>query len=99
MLLPSILVFAVLLALPAFFVDTLWKLFLIYILMGCLGAGANALPYLRSIATWFDAKRGLAIGIAMGGSGMGFAYVPPLVQYVIDTHGWRAVISAWLFSR
>ena len=89
-LLPSILVFAVLLALPAFFVDTLWKLFLIYILMGCLGAGANALPYLRSIATWFDAKRGLAIGIAMGGSGMGFAYVPPLVQYVIDTHGWRA---------
>ena len=89
-LLPSILVFAVLLALPAFFVDTLWKLFLIYILMGCLGAGANALPYLRSIATWFDARRGLAIGIAMGGSGMGFAYVPPLVQYVIDTHGWRA---------
>ena len=89
-LLPSILVFAVLLALPAFFVDTLWKLFLIYILMGCLGAGANALPYLRTIATWFDARRGLAIGIAMGGSGMGFAYVPPLVQYVIDTHGWRA---------
>ena len=89
-LLPSILVFAVLLALPAFFVDTLWKLFLIYILMGCLGAGANALPYLRSIATWFDARRGLAIGIAMGGSGMGFAYVPPLVQYVIDAHGWRA---------
>ena len=26
----------------------------------------------------------------MGGSGMGFAYVPPLVQYVIDTYDWRA---------
>ena len=89
-LLPSILVFAALLALPALLVDTLWKLYLIYILMGCLGAGANALPYLRTIATWFDARRGLAIGIAMGGSGMGFAYVPPLVQYVIDTYDWRA---------
>lgn len=88
-LLPSILVFAALLALPALFVDTLWKLFLIYILMGCLGAGANALPYLRTIATWFDSRRGLAIGIAMGGSGMGFAYVPPLLQYIIDTYGWR----------
>ena len=88
-LLPSILVFAALLALPALLVDTLWKLYLIYILMGCLGAGANALPYLRTIATWFDARRGLAIGIAMGGSGMGFAYVPPLVQYVIDTYDWR----------
>ena len=89
-LLPSILVFAALLALPALLVDTLWKLYLIYILMGCLGAGANALPYLRTIATWFDERRGLAIGIAMGGSGMGFAYVPPLVQYVIDTYDWRA---------
>ena len=89
-LLPSILVFAALLALPALFVDALWKLFLIYILMGCLGAGANALPYLRTIATWFDKRRGLAIGIAMGGSGMGFAYVPPLVQYVINVYDWRA---------
>ena len=88
-LLPSILVFATLLALPAVFVDALWKLFLLYTLMGCLGAGANALPYLRTITTWFDNRRGLAIGIAMGGSGMGFAYVPPLIQYVIDTHGWR----------
>ena len=89
-ILPSILVFAALLALPAVLLDTLWELFLIYILMGFLGAGANALPYLRTIATWFDARRGLAIGVAMGGSGAGFAYVPPLVQYVIDTHGWRA---------
>ena len=88
-LLPSILLFAALLALPALFVDTLWKLFLTYALMGCLGAGANALPYLRTLATWFDSRRGLAIGIAMGGSGMGFAYVPPLLQHVIDTHGWR----------
>ena len=89
-ILPSVLVFAALLALPALLVDSLWELFLLYTLMGCLGAGANGLPYLRTIATWFDTRRGLAIGIAMGGSGAGFAYVPPLVQYVIDTHGWRA---------
>ena len=89
-LLPSILLFAVLLATPALFVDNLWELLVIYILIGCLGAGANALPYLRTITTWFDSRRGLAIGIAMGGSGMGYAYVPPLAQYVIDSYGWRA---------
>ena len=89
-LLPSILIFAALLAAPALFADALWKLLVIYILIGCLGAGANALPYLRTITTWFDSRRGLAIGIAMGGSGMGFAYVPPLVQYVIDGYGWRS---------
>ena len=89
-LLPSILICAVLLAAVALFVDALWKLFFIYILIGCLGAGANALPYLRTISTWFDSRRGLAIGIAMGGSGMGFAYVPPMVQHVIDVYDWRA---------
>jgi len=55
-----------------------------------LAAGANALPYLRSISAWFDRRRGLAIGIAMGGSGMGFVYVPPMVQYMIDSYGWRS---------
>ena len=89
-LLPSILACAVLLVTIALFIDTLWELFFIYALIGCLGAGANALPYLRTIATWFDSRRGLAIGIAMGGSGMGFAYVPPMVQYAVDSYGWRA---------
>ena len=89
-LLPSLTVFAVLLALIPIFANQLWILFLLFVLIGSLAAGANALPYLRSISAWFDRRRGLAIGIAMGGSGMGFVYVPPLVQYMIDSHGWRS---------
>ena len=89
-LLPSLTVFAVLLALIPVLANQLWVLFLLFVLIGSLAAGANALPYLRSISAWFDRRRGLAIGIAMGGSGMGFVYVPPMVQYMIDSHGWRS---------
>jgi len=89
-LLPSFMVFSVLLALIPVFANQLWILFLLFLLIGSLGAGANALPYLRTISAWFDRRRGLAIGIAMGGSGMGFVYVPPMVQHMIDSYGWRS---------
>jgi MFS family permease len=89
-LVPSITVVAVLLALIPVLADRLWILFVLFALIGALGAGANALPYLRTISTWFDRRRALALGIAMGGSGMGYVYVPPAVQYMIDAHGWRS---------
>jgi sugar phosphate permease len=88
-LLPSLTIFAILLALIPVLVSQLWILFVLFTLIGCLAAGANALPYLRTVSSWFDRRRGLAIGIAMGGSGMGFVYVPPTIQYVIDNYGWR----------
>jgi len=91
-LLPSCTVFAILLALIPVLANQLWILFLLFALIGALGAGANALPYLRTISAWFDRRRALALGIAMGGSGTGYVYVPPAVQYMIATHGWR---SAW----
>jgi len=91
-LLPSCTAFAILLALIPVLADQLWILFLLFTLIGALGAGANALPYLRTISAWFDRRRALALGIAMGGSGTGYVYVPPAVQYMIANHGWR---SAW----
>jgi predicted MFS family arabinose efflux permease len=89
-LLPSLTIFAVLLALIPILADRLWILYVLFILTGALAAGANALPYLRSISAWFDRRRGFAIGIAMGGSGTGYIYVPPMMQYMIDHHGWRS---------
>lgn len=89
-LLPSLVAFAALLASIPLIADRLWILYLLFVLIGSLGAGANSLPYLRTISAWFDRRRGLALGIAMGGSGLGFVYVPPAVQYMIDTYSWRA---------
>ncbi|MBT8079064.1 MAG: MFS transporter [Gammaproteobacteria bacterium] len=89
-LLPSMLIVALLLASNAYFVEELWHFWLVFALIGCLGAGANSLPYMRTVSAWFDRRRGLALGITLAGAGLGYSYVPPAVQAVIASHGWRA---------
>jgi MFS family permease len=89
-LVPSTLIFGtLLLAIPAF-VSAPWHLWLLFGLMGSLAAGANALPYMRILGNWFDRRRGLAYGLAMAGGGFGYAYVPPMLQWLIDSWDWRA---------
>ena len=89
-LIPAVFAVGVLLAAVGALISQLWHLMLIFVLIGSLGAGANSLPYMRTIAAWFEKRRGLAIGIAMAGSGIGYAFVPPAVQYMIDHYGWRS---------
>lgn len=88
-LIPSLFIFGILLASIAFLVTELWHLYIIFILIGILAAGANGLPYMRIIGEWFNKRRGLALGIAMAGGGAGYMYVPPMLQYIIDNYGWR----------
>ena len=90
LLLPSMLVVALLLAAIPVTVSAPWHLWIIFGLIGGLGAGANALPYMRTIAAWFDRSRGLAIGLTLAGAGLGYTYVPPLLRFVIDDYSWRA---------
>lgn len=87
---PSLLILGLLIGSIPLLVSELWHLWLIFGLIGSLGVGANGLPFLRTISTWFDRYRGLAIGFTMAGSGLGFMIVPPLVQYMIDSKGWNA---------
>ena len=64
-LLPSMLVMGICFTGIAALTTELWHLYLLFVFMGSLGAGANNLPYMRIIAAWFDRGRGLAFGVAM----------------------------------
>ena len=46
------------------------------------------------IVRWFDRRRGLALGIALAGVGLGAALIPPLAQAVITNYGWREAYLA-----
>lgn len=87
-LIPSVIVFALLL-LSVPLIGKLWQLIAIYVLIGSLAVGSNSIAYMRLLAGWFDSKRGLAIGIAGSGTGLGFAYVPLVTQYSVAEWGWR----------
>jgi len=89
-LLPSMLVLGLCLAAIPQFVRELWHLALVFFLIGSLGVATNTVSYMQALTAWFDKFRGLAIGIAMSGMGIGFMYVPVIVQFMIDNFAWRA---------
>ena len=74
----------------------LWQLYLCYGVVAALGVSlAGWTASVTMINRWFSSRLGLALGIASGGIGVGIMVVVPLVQLLIDTHGWRAAF-VWL---
>ena len=99
-LMPSLIAMALCLAAIPLFVSELWHLILIFLVIGTLAAGTNSVPYMPVLSAWFLNKRGLAIGLAISGIGLGYFYVPLVTQYFIDQHGWRSgyyALSAIVF--
>jgi MFS family permease len=88
--LPAICIFAFTLAgistlpaVPMFFIAA-------YALLGLIGAGHSTLIYARAVSTWFDERRGLALGLSLSGVGIGVAVVPEVARILIANYGWRA---------
>jgi MFS family permease len=79
----------------ATFAREVWQL---YLTLGVLvGVGGNLLGYsVQSVIlpTWFVRKRGLAIGIAFSGVGIGSVVLLPWLQIVIARDGWRSACLA-----
>ncbi|KAK5816037.1 major facilitator superfamily domain-containing protein [Linnemannia elongata] len=73
------------------------KLWHLYLSQGILfGIGAS-LVYFSAIAApthWFEKKRGLAMGIAASGSGLGGFFLAPLTQFLIDRFEVRWTLRA-----
>jgi len=89
-LLPTVIAFGASVALIAFSSNSLPVFLALYALAGIVGAGQGPLGYAKSISSWFDEKRGLALGTTMAGIGIGAALIPQYAQFLIGTFGWRA---------
>jgi predicted MFS family arabinose efflux permease len=48
-----------------------------------------------TVARWFDARRGLAIGIVLTGFNLGFVAGSPGAAWLIQHVGWRAPTRSW----
>jgi len=70
-------------------VQTVFHLYIASALLVILGAGTGPITYTRIIAAWFDKRRGLALGIALIGIGVGGALAPIVSQALIGEYGWR----------
>jgi MFS family permease len=65
-----------------------------YAALAFLGLGTTHVAFARLITLWFDARRGLALGIALAGVGVGGFLWPLGVQWVISGWGWREAYLA-----
>lgn len=59
-------------------------------IMSLFNVGSSPMSYTRLLVAAFDRHRGVALGIALTGTGVGAALVPALLVPYVATHGWRA---------
>ncbi|HLI19850.1 MAG TPA: MFS transporter [Stellaceae bacterium] len=67
-----------------------YAIVLLFSFQQLFGSGQSPIAYTKAIAAWFDKDRGLALGIAIAGVGLGVAIIPPYDTYIIEHYGWRA---------
>jgi len=67
----------------------LWHFYALYAFAGLVSVATTPVTYSRVIVNWFDRKRGLALGLASTGVGLGAFISPSLAQFLIDESGWR----------
>lgn len=53
------------------------------------GTGTLPITFTRTVNSWFDRNRGLALGIAMMGTGIFGILCKPLMAWIIGDYGWR----------
>src|SRR3954471_23362819 len=66
----------------------LWQFVAAYFLIG-LGTSATFAPLMAEASHWFERYRGLAVTIVASGNYVGGAIWPPLVNWGVQTAGWR----------
>ena len=89
----SLLAYGALLALLPYVLSDITHLWVGYIVLAILGVPSTAIIMIRPITSAFDARRGLAMGIAMTGAGIAGFWVPRFSAYLIGIDGWRLAMT------
>lgn len=70
-------------------VQTVWQFYLANAVLACLGFSVLYAPLLAATGEWFEARRGLAVGIVTAGGALGQGVLPFSANTLIDILGWR----------
>lgn len=90
---PGLLMVGLVLICALFIGSHVWQLYLFYLALAPIVITTTPIPYIAVIARWFDRKRGLALGLTMFGMGVGTVIVPPVVERLISSLGWRMAFA------
>jgi MFS family permease len=77
---------------------SIWQYVLVHFAIG-LSSAATFGPLMAEASHWFERYRGLAVTIAASGNYVGGAVWPPLVNWGMQTYGWRPThIAVGIFA-
>ena len=78
--------------------SSMWAFILVHFAIG-LSASATFGPLMAEASHWFDRYRGLAVAIAASGNYIGGTIWPPLVNWGMQSFGWRTThVAVGLFT-
>lgn len=88
-IIPAILTFMVGMLSFKYWVDGLWMYYATFIVIGVASAGTSTLTYFQVVTRSFSTRRGLALGMANSGTGVGALCFPFLGYLLLEAYGWR----------
>jgi len=68
--------------------------YLLLLLLALTGCGTTPLVWTRAVATWFEARRGVALALTLIGPGVMAIFTPVLLDTLIRRYDWRAAFIA-----
>lgn len=89
--LPSVFLLALAFAVTAMLTAQIWTLYAAYAAISILGAGTNPTTWTRAIAGQFSRQRGLALGLALTGTGLCAVFAPQYALWLRESYGWQAI--------
>jgi MFS family permease len=70
-----------------YWVSTLTQFYAVCVVFGLTTLGAQSVSYNKLLVEWFDQSRGLALGIAAAGLGLGFSILPGIIAFGFAKYG------------
>ncbi len=92
--LPGLVVYALCLGLVGLSPTVFWVFTAMFALAETTSAIQTPLGYAKAISAWFDRRRGLALGVAMAGVGLGGSVIPQLANLLVQRIGWRGAYAS-----
>lgn len=89
LVLPSLVLFSLSFMLLSLLNGGTAQFFALWALVSATGTGTLALTWSRALSGAFNKARGLALGLALLGSGVAGFVGPPLARWLIEAFGWR----------
>jgi len=71
------------------FVHNKFEAYLVHFFLGISMVTAGSVSCIILVSSWFNNKRGLAIGIVLVGTSLGSAIFSPLNTHLLEIYGWR----------